>query len=196
MDIGQFISSKLNDFVSMVQAKAQPLENAIGNEAQALPGQIGQGVQMAGNFIGSQPISNPLNPNQRTPFTIGQAYNAVGGPDMAQATKETAQAWGRVPGQTLQYFQGKPITPNPALSPSAQSGLQNIQAMTMGGPSKIQAPAVARGTEDVLNKTDQLTQESLANARLQPGGLEAGFVKPPVANAGLYDAGKAISQGM
>ena len=88
--------------------------------------------------------------------------------DLWNATAETGQAWGRVPSQLLQAFQGKPITPNPELSPSAQQGMGMIQGAMIGGPSNIgvknavsgvkQAPKVTKSAVEVVKSIPYLSK--------------------------------------
>jgi hypothetical protein len=198
------ISSAVNNIKSLASSlfAPHPQVNSIGQSQPNIPppqpmnfGQAGQNIV---NNIGSQHIPLPV-PQQFQP-TFGQAFNTIGGPDMLQGVKETAQAWGRVPMQTTQWLQNKPITPNPDLSQSAQRGMDNIQFMAMGGPAKIPeaSPIIGPATKDAVDFTKRTLQDEtgaigadIKGAKPVGQAVEA-QLKP---DASLISSAKGIGEG-
>lgn len=162
-------------------------------------GQVGQNVGARIQQQIPQPVQNFLRP-------IGQS--AI---DIGQATKETAQAWGRVPLQISQYIQKKPITPNPDMSFSAQRGIEQVPYFigssilnpAMGavegnigfltrqllGKGKKSASEIAKATQEATKIIENSYQKSPMSS--QVGGIKIGG-KPTIPKGGanikaIYD---------
>lgn len=126
--------------------------------------------------------SSPLAPQQpliNTRSVVDAVTPMV--KDFGNATKETAQAWGKVPGGLFNAVQGKPITPIPDLSPSAQRGINLFSDFVMGGPVTLKVPAstsesVARQGVDKIDELANVTKQSL-KGKIQPNIVDTGASK-------------------
>lgn len=150
-------------------------------------------MQKKGKGGGTDTSSAQMKPSLTVPKSnalldflgkVGDAYingvNNVAGDvnDVKNATIDTGNAWLSALGQIVPAIQGKKLKNAPEPTASAQRGLNTVQNILYGNPSMGIEAAAAPDAAAAVNQVKQDAIDAVENGKAQPGGLQAGFVKP------------------